>query len=225
MLSAASNPGRVAESARVGIKGTTIYGVSVPNIRLLARRIGRDPALAEAVWDSGVHEARQLAPMIADPGTIAESLLEWWVTQIDAWDICDGFADFVGASPFAWQKAVEWAGREEEFVRRAAFALIASIARHDRNATDADFAPLLALVRATAPDDRNFVKKAVNWALRAIGKRNLALNDAAIACAMLIQSDGTKSGCWIAADALRELRSDAVQGRLRVKPAGQQARS
>lgn len=214
-LRTAASAGRLAENARVGISDASALGVTVPNIRALARRIGRDTNLAEEAWATGVHEARQLAPMIAEPKNVSEALLERWVAEIDAWDICDGFADYVAASPFGWTKAVEWASREEEFVRRAAFAVIASVARHDKQASDDDFHPLLELIRTAAGDHRNFVKKAVNWALRSIGKRNLALNEIAIACAIQIQADGSRSGRWIAADALRELRSEAVQARLR----------
>ena len=214
-LRTAASPARLAENLRVGISAGTAFGVSVPNIRALARRVGWDAQLAEMVWETGVHEARQLAPMIADPAAVPEAVLEKWVTEIDAWDICDGFADFIAASPFGCTKAVEWAGRDEEFARRAAFATIASIARHDKHASDDDFAPLLELIREAALDDRNFVKKAVNWALRSIGKRNLALNELAIACALQIQAGGSRSGKWIAADALRELRSASVQDRIR----------
>ena len=189
-------------------------GVSVPNIRALAKRIGKDDALAEAIWNAGIHEARQLAPLIANAATVSEATLERWVCEIDSWDICDGLADFVAASPFGWTKVREWARRAEEFVRRAGFVVLACLAVHDKAATDEQFMAFFPDIRAASTDQRNFVKKAVNWALRGIGKRNVTLNAAAIACGEQLRRDGSQPARWIAADALRELRSEAVQARL-----------
>lgn len=195
-----------------------VLGISVPALQKLAREIGRDHELAEQLWTSGVHEARSLACMIEDPSRITSRQLDRWVRDIDAWDVCDGFAySMLSELPLAWQKAPLWAKREEEFVRRAAFATIAGLAVHDKSASNADFAPLLNLCFAHADDDRNFVKKAVNWALRQIGKRNLTLNRAAIATAKRIQARGTRSARWIAADALRELQGASVQARLKAR--------
>jgi 3-methyladenine DNA glycosylase AlkD len=192
-----------------------VLGISLPDLRRIARQIGRDHAFAGGLWACGLHEAKQLACMVEEPGRLTSAQLDRWVKDIDSWDVCDGFAySLVSQSQLAWKKPHQWAKRRDEFVRRAAFATIAGLAVHDKKASDADFMPFLALCRQYADDDRNFVKKAVNWALRQIGKRNVALNAAAIRRAEQIRDDGSRAGRWIAAGALRELRSDAVQQRL-----------
>ena len=213
-LQSLGRPERLRENARVGIPVSGL-GITVPALRGLAKTLRPDHALALELWATGIHEARQLAAMIDDPALVAEAQLEQWVRDFDSWDICDGVCVLFERTPFAWAKAVEWAERDEEFVRRAGFTLMAYFAVHDKAAADSRFLELLPIIRAAAGDERNFVKKAVNWALRNIGKRNMALNAAAIAAAEKIRLDGTRSGRWIAADALRELRSDAVQARLR----------
>jgi 3-methyladenine DNA glycosylase AlkD len=153
--------------------------------------------------------------MVEDPKTVTKKQLESWVRDLDSWDVCDGFAtDFVDRTPFAYDLAAKWSKRKPEFVKRAAFATMAGLAVHDKAAPDEKLLYFLPIIRREAGDDRNFVKKAANWALRNIGKRNKVLNRRAISCAEEIRKDGTKSGRWIAADALRELRSDAVQARL-----------
>ncbi len=214
-LRALAKPGRIEGNRRVSAGNSRSFGVPVPEVRRLAKRIGHDHLLAELLWQIGISEARQLAAMVEDPARVTESQMERWAADFDCWDVCDGVCWLFGETPMAWRKAVEWARRDEEFVRRAGFSLMAYLAIHDREAPDEHFLPLLGLVRERAGDGRNFVKKAVNWALRQIGKRNLALNAAAIATAEAIRADGSRSGRWIAADALRELRSDAVQARLR----------
>jgi len=215
-MRAMSNPKNVEGRSRFGISTDEALGISVPALRKLAREIGRDQALAMRLWASGVHEARALACMLADPSLMTNAQANAWVRDIDSWDICDGFAyDLMSYTRFRWQKPALWARSQHEFVRRAAFSLIAGLAVHDKTAPDADFIEMLPIIRSTARDDRNFVKKAVNWALRQIGKRNLALNRAAIACAKELRKIESRSARWIAADALRELQSDAVQARLR----------
>lgn len=213
-LRALGRPERLSENARVAAGDGTSLGVSVPDLRRLSRRARSDHALALALWNTGIHEARILAAMVDDPRQVTQAQMERWVAGFDSWDVCDGVCGLFEATPWAWAKAVEWAARDEEFVRRAGFVLMAYFAVHDRAASDDRFLAFLPLVRAHADDERNFVKKAVNWALRQIGKRNRALNAAAIATAEAIRADGTRPGRWIAADALRELRSEAVQGRL-----------
>jgi 3-methyladenine DNA glycosylase AlkD len=154
--------------------------------------------------------------MVEDPKTVTKKQLESWVRDLDSWDVCDGFAtDFVDATPFAYELVVKWSTSKHEFVKRAAFATVAGLAVHDKRAPDEKLLRFLPIIRRESGDDRNFVRKAVNWALRQIGKRNIALNAAAITTAEQIRADGTKSGLWIAADALRELQSDAVQARLK----------
>ena len=213
-LQSLGRPERLRENARVGIPVSGL-GITVPALRKLAKTLRPDHVLALELWETGIHEARHLAAMIDDPSLVTEAQLEQWVRDFDSWDICDGVCVLFERTPFAWAKAVEWAARDEEFVRRAAFTLMAYFALHDKTAADGRFLELLPITHAAAGDDRNFVKKALNWALRNIGKRNVALNAAAIAAAEQIRLDGTRSGRWIAADALRELRSEAVQARLR----------
>ncbi len=192
--------------ARFGITGDGRLGLSVPAMRGLARTLGRDHALAQALWDTGIPDARIVASMVAEPALFTSRQMDAWVKGFAAWDVCDQTClnAFV-KSPLAWRKVDAWADRKDEFVRRAAFSLLATLAVHDKAASDAQFIEALALVEAAAHDERNFVKKAVNWALRQIGKRNAALRIQAIAAAKRIQQQNTKSARWIAADALREL--------------------
>jgi 3-methyladenine DNA glycosylase AlkD len=210
-----ASPRNVEGMAHFGIDTQGALGISAPVLRSIAKRCGRDHALALELWDSGVHEARHIAVMVEDPRTVTKRQLESWVRDIRSWDLCDGFAyGLVDRTPHAHALITKWSASNHEFVKRAAFAAIAGIAVHDKQAPDADLLRYLPLVAREAGDDRNFVKKAVNWALRQIGKRNLACNAAAIETAESIRAAGTRSGRWIAADALRELRSDAVQRRL-----------
>jgi 3-methyladenine DNA glycosylase AlkD len=204
--------------ARFGIRGANVLGgTSVPHLRSMAKRIGRDHALAAELWRSGIHEARLLATMVEDPARVTPRQMESWAKDFDAWDVVDGACSNVfRLTPHAWDKAVEWSSRDQEFVKRAAFALMATLAVHDRASSDQRFADLLPIIEREASDRRNFVRKAVNWALRQIGKRNVALNRAAVACAERIAA-GPREARWVANDALRELRSDAVQHTLKRK--------
>jgi 3-methyladenine DNA glycosylase AlkD len=201
--------------AHFAIHATKAFGVSTPNIRQIARKIRKNHQLGLQLWDTGNHDARTLAVFICDPKQVTAALMERWGKEFDNWAVCDGACChlFATAKP-AWQKSLLWTHRETEFEKRAGFALIAYLAIHDKTAADEDFAPCLKAIEREAWDDRNFVRKAVNWALRNIGKRNQKLNRHAIACAERIKAAGTRSGRWIAADALRELRSEAVQRRL-----------
>lgn len=204
--------------ARFGIRAKIVYGVAKPKMDELARRIGKDHKLALELWDSGVHDARILAGMIDLPNEVSAAQMEKWVRDFDNWDVCDGTCChlFVFAAP-AWTKAIAWSRRDAEFIKRAGFALMAYLACHDKQAADSRFRGLLPLIDREAYDERNFVRKAVNWALRNIGKRNLRLNREAIRVAERILGQGSRSARWIAADALRELRSPPVQARLRRK--------
>jgi 3-methyladenine DNA glycosylase AlkD len=215
LLRAAANPAGRDEMARVGIVGAHRLGVSVPEMRRIAKANGRDHALALALWKTGIADARILASMIADPAKLAERDMEAWARDFDSWDVVDQVcSNLFDKTPFARRKILEWSARDEEYVKRAAFVLIACVAWHDKIASDAEFIAWLPLIAGAATDARNFVRKAVNWALRNIGKRNTALNRAAIRTAEEIQRLDSKAARWIAADALRELRSDAVQQRL-----------
>ena len=215
-LRSVANPRNVEGMARFGISSRNTLGISVNGLRRIAKEIGRDHRLAQELWESGVHEARILAVLIDDSHLVTEQQMERWVKDIDSWDICDGCSyHLFDKTPFAYRKAMEWSRRKEEFVKRAAFAMMAALVVHDKQAVDAKFLPFLPPIRRESTDERNFVKKAVNWALRQIGKRNVALNKAAIKTAQEIRKIDSPSARWIAADALRELESEAVQKRLR----------
>jgi 3-methyladenine DNA glycosylase AlkD len=206
--------------ARFGIRAKVVYGVAKPKMDELARRIGKNHDLALELWATGVHDARILAGMIDEPGQVSASQMERWVRDFDNWDVCDGTCChlFVFAAP-AWAKAVQWSRRKKEFEKRAGFALMAYLAYRDKSAPDAKYQRLLSITRREAHDERNFVKKAVNWALRQIGKRNIRLNREAIRAAERIRRQGSRAARWIAADALRELKSATVLARLRRKAA------
>jgi 3-methyladenine DNA glycosylase AlkD len=216
LLQRQARPAELAGMARFGINPEGRLGLSVPAMRRIAKSLGREHALALTLWDSGVPDARIVAAMVAEPQRLTARQMDAWVSDFNSWDVCDQVcANAFSAAPLAWDKVQEWSGRDEEFVRRAAFALLAALVVHDKQASDARFLDALALIETAANDERNYVKKAVNWALRCIGKRNPALNAAAIACAQRIRLQGTRAARWIAADALRELGSAAVQQRLR----------
>jgi 3-methyladenine DNA glycosylase AlkD len=213
MLKSQANPDNVAGMAKFGINPNKTLGVSIPFLRKLAKEIGRDHVAAQELWGSGIHEARILAGFVDDPKLVTEQQMEAWVADFDSWDVCDQVCGLFDATPFAWHKAVEWTSRSEEFVKRAGFVLMAALAVHDKKAADDRFIAFLPLIARESNDDRNFVRKAVNWALRGIGKRNMALNQAAIQTARDIQALDSKAARWIAADALRELTSETVQAR------------
>jgi 3-methyladenine DNA glycosylase AlkD len=202
--------------ARFGVRAKRVYGVAKPAMDELARKIGKDHNLALELWATGVHDARILAGMLDEPARVTGAQMERWVRDFDNWDVCDGTCChlFVFEAP-AWNKAKVWSNREAEFVKRAGFALMAYLAYRDKSAPDAKFLQLLPMIGREATDERNFVRKAVNWALRNIGKRNLRLNREAIRVAEKIRLQNSRAARWIAADALRELKSVAVQARLR----------
>jgi len=206
---------------RFGITASKAFGVSMANLKVLAKRLGRSHELAAALWDTGWYEARMLATLIDEPARVTPAQMERWARDFDNWAICDTacFALF-DRTPHAWAKVAQWSRKRDEFVKRTAFALLWSLAVHDRHADNAQFARGLALVERAATDDRNFVKKAVNMALRAIGKRNLALNSAAVAVARRLADAPDATARWVGKDALRELTSPAVIRRLGKKSAG-----
>jgi 3-methyladenine DNA glycosylase AlkD len=208
-LRAQANPENVAGMARFGISSTGTLGLPVTAIRALARRAGRDHELALGLWASGIHEARILATIVDEPARVTRRQMNQWARDFDSWDVCDqACQNLFRYVPFAWTMAARWAGARPEFVRRAAFALMAGLAVKAKQAPDEAFEALLPLIIAAATDPRNFVKKAVNWALRSIGKRNPHLRRAAIATAETIRTIDSPTARWIAADALRELRRD-----------------
>jgi 3-methyladenine DNA glycosylase AlkD len=215
-LQSKAKPDQLAGMAKYGMTVERRLGVSVPDMRKLAKELGRDHELALDLWRTGIAEARIVAGMVADPAKLTEGQMEEWVKDIDSWDVCDQVCmNLFEKSQLAWKKIIDWSEREEEFVKRTAFSLIACLAWHDKKASDEKFVELLPVIMREATDERNFVKKAVNWALRNIGKRNVRLNEAAMSTAKEIQRLDSKAARWIAADAIRELESDAVQSRLR----------
>jgi len=206
-LEAQANPANVAGMARYGISTSGTLGVPVHAIRKLAREVGRDHGLAAELWESGIHEARILATIIDWPADVTRSQMNRWARDFDSWDICDhACQNLFRYTPFAFDKAVEWAHARREFVRRAGFSLMAGLAVKAKTAPDSAFEGFLPLIAEAATDDRNMVKKAVNWALRAIGKRNARLRPKAIEAAEAIRNIDSRTARWIAADALRELR-------------------
>ncbi|MBZ0279114.1 MAG: DNA alkylation repair protein [Anaerolineae bacterium] len=215
-LKAQANPTNVAGMNRFGIRPqTTVYGISVVELRKFAKTIGKNHALALQLWNSGVHEARIIATVIADPKQVTEAQMGEWVQSFDSWDICDQCClNLFRKTAFAHAKAIEWSAQEAEFVKRAGFTMMATLAVHDKKAADDVLAAYLTIIEREAGDERNFVKKAVNWALRQIGKRNANLNTLAIQTSEHIQGQHSKAARWIAKDALRELQSEAVQKKI-----------
>jgi 3-methyladenine DNA glycosylase AlkD len=217
-LKALSNPKAVEGMARFGINPNNTYGVSIPTLRKIAKEAGTNHTLAQQLWASGIHEARIIASMIDAPEQVTEEQLENWVNDIDSWDLGDQCCgNLFCKTNFAYKKAVEWTQRNEEYIKRAGFVLVAELAIHDKKKNDEEFLKFLPIIKRESTDNRNFVKKAVNWALRQIGKRNINLNKATIQTAQQIKTIGSKTAKWIASDTLRELTSPAIQTRLKRK--------
>ncbi len=218
ILKSQSDQRNVEGMARFGINPAVAYGVPKPALRKLAKEIGRDHDLAQQLWASGVHEARVLAGMIDEPVKVTGAQMESWANDFDNWDICDQCClNLFRRTAFAYEKAEEWSANEKEFVKRAGFVLMACLAVHDKKAGDGKFERFLPIIKKEAADDRNFVRKAVNWALRQIGKRNAGLRQKAIRLALELQQMDLRSARWVGSDALRELSSEAVQKRVNIK--------
>ncbi len=217
-LGSKANPDQIEGMTRFAIVGDHRMGVSVPDMRKIAKAVGKNHELALELWDTGVPEGMIVAGMIAEPDKLTDEQMEDWVVDINSWDICDQVCmNLFEKTPLAEKKIYEWSLREEEFVKRTSYALIACLAWHDKQAGDEEFIRYFPLIVAGSTDERNFVKKAVNWALRNIGKRNQNLNEQAILCARQIHEIDSKSARWIASNALRELESEKIQERLRKK--------
>lgn len=215
-LRAHANPVNVAGMARYGISSTGTLGVPMPVLRRLAKQAGKDHKLAEALWKSGIHEARILATLVDEPSKVTARQMHAWAHDFDSWDVCDqACQNLFRYTPMAFAKAAQWAHARPEFVRRAGFSLMAGLAVKAKHATDEQFIALLPLIGEAAGDDRNLVKKAVNWALRQIGKRNRRLHRLALTAAAEIGQQDSPSARWIAADALRELRNPATAARIK----------
>jgi len=215
-LRSLGDPKAVEGMTRFGIQSSNSFGVSVPQLRTLASEVGRDHMLAMKLWETGLHDARLLATMVDDPRKVTLEQMDKWVRDFDSWDVVDGSCgNLFDKTPFAVAKAKQWCKREEKFVKRAGFVMMAELAVHDKEAKDKVFLDFLPLIVGGASDERNFVKKAVNWALRQIGKRNMKLNKAAVSTARRIRKIDSGDAKWVAADALRELKSPQVLKRLR----------
>lgn len=214
-LKSRAKPDNLAGMARYGMAIEQRLGVSVPEMRQMAKAAGKDHRLALELWDTGIAEARIIAALIGEPDKLTEAQMEDWVKGINSWDVCDQVCmNLFEKSPLAWQKIIDWSAREEEFVKRTAYSLLACLAWHDKQTKDEKFMALFPVLIRGATDERNFVKKAVNWALRNIGKRNLNLNQAALNTAKEIQKIDSRAARWIASDAIRELESEPIQAKL-----------
>ncbi len=219
-LKAAADQRVRAKMAYFGVDVPKAHGISAPVLHGMAKRIGKDHRLAQELWTTGIHEARILATLIGESEKVTAAEMDRWAPDFDAWDVVDAACCYLYAhAKPAWSKAAAWSRRREEFVKRASFSLIAYLSYKDEAAPDARFVRFLCVIEREAHDERNFVKKAVNWALRNIGKRNKRLNREAIRAAERIGLQGSRAARWIAADALRELKSAAVQKRLQRKTA------
>ena len=217
-LKSLADPKVRAKMAYFGVNVPKAHGISAPVLHALAKRIGKDHRLAKDLWATGIHEARILSTLIGESEKVTAAEMDRWAREFDSWDVVDVACCYLYAQAKpAWSKAAAWSRRREEFVKRASFSLIAYLSYKDKTAPDARFRRFLRVIEREAHDERNFVKKAVNWALRNIGKRNMRLNREAIRCAERIRRQGSRAARWLAADALRELKSPAVQARLRRK--------
>ncbi|MDD5750459.1 MAG: DNA alkylation repair protein [Candidatus Pacebacteria bacterium] len=220
-LKSLANVGNAEGMERFGMARNGRLGISMPALRLLAREIGKNHDLALDLWSSPYKEAKILAGLIEEAGQTTQKQADEWVKDFDSWDVCDQVCFVFDRTPFASQKAKQWAKRREELIKRAGFSMMAGLAVHSKTLKDKDFVSFFPLIKSASADERNFVKKAVNWALRQIGKRNLALNALAIKTALEIKEKGeklnSKSAKWIANDALRELRGEAVRKMLKSK--------
>lgn len=215
-LRSMSNPKNVEGMQRFGIRGGEMLGISVYEIRRMAKNIGKNHELAQKLWDSKIHEARMLACFVDDPKQVTEEQMDRWTGDFESWDICDQCcSNLFDKTPFAEKKIFEYSKRSEEFVKRTGFVLIATRSVHDKKAKDSEFEKYLPIIKRGATDERNFVRKAVNWSLRQIGKRNLTLNRKAIKIGEEIRRIDSKAARWIANDALRELKSEKVKKRLK----------
>jgi 3-methyladenine DNA glycosylase AlkD len=211
-----ARPDQLEGMKRFGLTGEGRLGVSIPALRKLAGSVGKNHRLAGLLWKTGIPDAMILSAFVGEPEKLTRRQMDHWVKDICSWDVCDQVcSNLFDRSPLAWEKIRLWSMADKEFVRRAGYVLIASLAVHDRSSPDRRFLELLPLIRRGATDDRNFVKKGVNWALRHIGKRNERLRVAAIGEARRIQRLPSRAARWIAADALRELNDPKTVERIR----------
>ena len=210
-----ADPAQLDGMSRFGITTEKRLGVTVPQMRVIAKQTGKDHQLALALWETGIAEAMIVAAMVDVPAEVTEAQMEAWVVDFNSWDVCDQVCmNLFEKTPQAWQKVRDWSVREQEFVKRAGYALLACLAWHDKSAADEDFIAMLPVIKSGATDERNYVKKAVSWALRNIGKRNSNLNAIALQTAQDLKEMDSKPARWIGSDAVRDLNSDATRRRL-----------
>jgi 3-methyladenine DNA glycosylase AlkD len=205
LLKQDSNPIYLEGMKRFGVDNSKALGVSLPNLRKVAKGIKKDHQLAVDLWATGIHECRVLASLVDDPKLVTREQMDSWAADFYSWDVCDQVCgNLFDRTPYAIEKALEYSSSEKEYIKRAGFVLMAEYAVHDKKANDDAFMPFLPIIEREAWDDRNFVKKAINWALRQIGKRDKNLGRAAKECALRIAQQESKAAKWIAKDALAE---------------------
>lgn len=210
-----SSKKRLTDMARFGININKALGISISDLRSFAKKLKKNHTLSLELWDTEIHEVRILAALIDDPAMVSEKQIESWVKEFDSWDLCDQVCNnLFDKTPFAYDKAIEWSSRNEEFIKRAGFVLMACLSVHDKTASNEKFVQFFSYIIKESNDDRNYVKKAVNWALRQIGKRNLELNKQAIDVGNKLLLSESKTAQWIAKDALRELTNEKIQKRV-----------
>ena len=213
-LKTQADPTSLSGMARYGINVENALGVKIPCLQALAKKIGNDHSLALELWDTGINESRILAAMVEEPNKVDQEQMNAWVKDLNSWDVCDQVCNrLFDYTDHAWQMVEEWSSRPEEFVKRAAFTMMATLAVHDKVSGDSRFEALIPLIKRESSDSRNYVRKAVNWALRQIGKRSRYLNSIAIRTAHELETREDKTSRWIARDALRELTGEKVQAR------------
>jgi 3-methyladenine DNA glycosylase AlkD len=214
-LRSMSNKSALEGMGRFGISTEHALGISIPELRAIAKRIGTNHKIALGLWNSRIHEARILASFVDDPALVTQRQIEEWVNDFDSWDLCDQCcSNLFDRTKFAYSKALGWTKSKKEYVKRAGFVMMAALSVHNKGMKDAEFERFLPIIERECLDERNFVKKAVNWALRQIGKRNKNLNKAAIQYAERIAKKDSRGARWIAKDALRELTSASIRKRL-----------
>lgn len=197
---------------RFGIETSNALGIKIPELRKIAKETGKDHTLALELWNAGVHEARILATMVDEQDKVTEEQLDSWAIDLYSWDLCDHLCgNLIVETKYSHEKLKEWVSSDLEFVKRAGFVIMASIASNKKHIPNSTFIEYLAMIRRESDDDRNFVKKAINWALRQIGKRNQDLNREAIIIAQQMIESDSKASRWIAKNALHELMSERVQ--------------
>jgi 3-methyladenine DNA glycosylase AlkD len=217
-LKSKSRKDQLKGMARYGININKRLGVSIPNIRKIAKEFGQNHEIALDLWETGYADARITAAIIDEPEKVTENQMDEWVKTIDSWDVCDQVCmNLFDKTPYSWKKIIDWSKSNEEFVKRTAFSLLACLAWHDKNADDSKFLKYFPLIKKNAIDERNYVKKAISWSIRHIGKRNLNLHKAALNLANELKKIENKTAQWIGSDVIRDLNSDSTKRKLKIQ--------